>query len=391
MDPTEILANDAAFILPTYKRQPGVFVRGQGVHIWDAEGNRYLDFLAGIAVDQLGHCHPAMVKAITKQAQTLIHTSNHLLTPPQTELAKKLHEITGCDKVFFANCGTTAVESALKIAKKHGLSKCQAGDYEFISLQRSFHGRTLGALSATAQEKYQAPFRPLIPGFHHLPANDLEALRATVNEKTAAVVLEPIQGEGGLTVLSKEYLEEARLLCDKHEALLIIDEVQTGMGRTGWWLAIQRFELRPDIVCLAKGLGSGVPIGACLTYGRSSSILAAGEHGSTFGGGALVCAVACAVLDTIEKECLLENATVRGEQLVNGLKLLPHVVETRGVGLMRGAVLDQPIARDVVRKCLEMQLIINATDEFTLRIVPPLIVQEEHVHEALAIMSLALS
>lgn len=391
MDPATIASLDQQYVLPTYRRQPGLFVRGQGVRLYDAAGNAYMDFLAGIAVNQLGHCHPAVVNALATQAQTLIHTSNHLLTAPQAILAEKLHRVTGCDKAFFANCGTTAVETALKIARKHGLTKRPNGDAEVISLHRSFHGRTMGALSATAQGKYQDPFRPLLPGFRHIPANDLDALREAVGPQTSAVIVEPIQGEGGLTVLSRDFLQEVRRLCTEHDAFMIDDEVQTGMGRTGHWLAIQRYDIVPDLVCLAKGLGSGVPIGACLTYGRASDVLLAGEHGSTFGGNALVCAVANAVVEAIEQEGLLENAHERGRQLAHGLRALDHVVEVRGDGLMRGAILDRPIARDVVRECLNHQLIINATDEWTLRLVPPLIVTEADVSEALAILALVLS
>lgn len=391
MDSSEIQALDAQFVLPTYKRQPGVFVRGRGTRLWDSDGNEYLDFLAGIAVDQLGHCHPAMVDAITKQASTLIHTSNHLLTPPHPLLAKKLSEITGMDKAFFANDGTTATEAAIKIAKKHGLAKCPAGDYEFISLQRSFHGRSLGALSATAQAKYQDPFRPLVPGFKHIPANDVQSLCDAVNGKTAAVIVEPIQGEGGLTTLTAEFLQTARTLTLEHDALLIVDEVQTGMGRTGRWLAIQKFGIEPDLVCLAKGLGSGIPIGACLTRGRTNDVLHVGEHGSTYGGNAFACAVALAVLETIEAEGLLARASEMGCVLAERLATLPRAIEVRGDGLMRGVVLDAPIARDVVRRCLERRLIVNATDEQTLRLVPPLIVSEEEIATATETMKTVLA
>lgn len=370
---------DATYVLPTYKRQPGVFVRGKGMFLYDAEGNEYLDFLAGIAVDALGHCHPAMVEALTKQANTLIHTSNHLCTEPQALLAEKLCQITGMDRVFFVNCGTTANETALKIAKKHGKLKCPDEDYEIICLERSFHGRTLGALTATGQEKYQKPFAPLIPGFRHIPANDVEALRAAVGPKMAAVLIEPIQGEGGLTTLTEEYLREVRRLTIENDALMIDDEVQTGIGRTGYWLALQRYGIEPDVVCLAKALGGGFPIGACLTRGFANTILAQGEHGSTFGGNALGCATAMSVLETIEAEGLIENAVARGEQLRSILAEFPGVVEVRGHGLMVGAVLDRPIARDVVRECLAKHLIINATDDNTLRFVPPLIVSEAEI------------
>jgi len=387
----EIRDLDATYVLQTYKRQPGVFVRGKGMFLYDAEGNEYLDFLAGIAVDALGHCHPAMVEALTKQASTLIHTSNHLCTEPQARLAKKICEITGMERVFFANCGTTAIETALKIAKKYGNSKCPHGDYEIICLDRSFHGRTLGALTATGQEKYQKPFAPLIPGFRHIPANDLEALRHAVGPKTAAVITEPIQGEGGLTTLTEEYLREVRKLTTQHNALMIDDEVQTGIGRTGFWLALQRYGIEPDVVCLAKALGGGFPIGACLTRGHANTILAQGEHGSTFGGNALGCATALSVLETIEAENLIENATARGEQVRSLLSDMPGVIEVRGHGLMVGAVLDRPIARDVVRECLAQHLIINATDDNTLRFVPPLIVSEADINSGLNLVKSCLT
>lgn len=387
----EIRDLDATYVLPTYRRQPGVFVRGKGTRLYDAEGKEYLDFLAGIAVDALGHCHPAMVDAITQQANTLVHTSNHLCTEPQARLAKEICEITGMDRVFFCNCGTTATETALKIAKKHGHNKRPDGDYEIICLERSFHGRTIGALTATGQPKYQKPFEPLLPGFRHIPANDIEALRAAVTDRTAAVLIECIQGEGGLTTLTEEYVKEVRLLTEQHDALMIDDEVQAGIGRTGHWLAIQRFGVEPDVVCLAKALGGGFPIGACVTRGRANTILAQGEHGSTFGGNALACATALAVLTEIERANLLQNATERGAQLQAGLQQLPCVVEVRGQGLMMGAILDRPIARDVVRECLGKGLIINATDDNTLRFVPPLIISAEEVETCLDSVKSCLS
>lgn len=371
---------DAQYVLATYRRQAPLFVRGEGCWIWDSEGNRYLDFLAGIAVNQLGHAHPAMVETLTRQASTLIHTSNNLLTEPQARLSAKLHDVTGCDRTFFANCGATAVEAALKIAKKRG----QPNRTEVVALNRSFHGRTLGALSATMQPKYQDPFRPLVPGFCSVPANDIQALASAVGPQTAAIMLEPIQGEGGLTTLTGEFLQGARAIATQAGALLIIDEVQTGMGRTGYWLACQRYGIQPDLVALAKGLGSGVPIGACLAYGEAANVLQHGEHGSTYGGNALVCAVALTVIETIEREQLLQNAFDRGDQLASGLKSIGRpIVEVRGHGLMRGAVLDRPIARDVVKWGIENGIIFNATDDTTLRFVPPLIVTAEQVDTAL--------
>jgi acetylornithine/N-succinyldiaminopimelate aminotransferase len=375
----EVKALDDTYVLKTYNRQPGLFVRGEGCRIWDSEGREYLDFLAGIAVCQLGHCHPAIIGALQEQSRTLIHTSNHLLTEPQARLAERLCKISGMERVFFSSDGTTANETALKIAKKHGLQKRPTGDYEIVTLTKSFHGRTLGALSATGQEKYQAPFKPLLPGFITTPANNLEALQRVVTERTAAIVLELIQGEGGVTPLSHEFVHEAQRLCRQFDAYLIIDEVQTGVGRTGNWYAFLDYGIQPDLVLSAKGLGSGVPIGACLASGEAASLLLPGEHGSTFAGNPLACAVALAVLDTIEKEGLLARTREVGEVLAGTLRELPLVREVRGRGLMLGAALEKPVARKAVSAALVNGVITNATDEETLRVVPPLIVTEDEV------------
>lgn len=387
MDAAFIRDLDAKYVLGTYRRQAPLFVRGEGVWMFDSEGTRYLDMLAGIAVDQLGHAHPAMVETIERQARTLLHTSNILLTEPQARLAAKLHDVMGCDRTFFANCGATAIEAALKIAKKRG----QPDRNGIVCLERSFHGRTLGALSATMQPKYQDQFRPLVPGFTKIPANDLSALDAVITEQTAAVILEPIQGEGGLTVLTRQFLEAVRAKTRATGALMIVDEVQCGVARTGHWLAIQRSGIEPDLVALAKGLGSGVPIGACLTYGEASYVLEPGDHGSTYGGNPFVCSVALTVLETIEREGLLENARERGAQLAAGLQNIGGpIVEVRGEGLMRGAVLDRPIARDLVRWGMERGIILNATDDHTIRLVPPLIIEAAHIDLALDFISTGL-
>ncbi len=387
MDAALIRSLDANYVLGTYRRQAPLFVRGEGVWMFDCDGNRYLDLLAGIAVDQLGHAHPAMIETIERQARTLLHTSNILLTAPQAQLAGKLHEVMGCDRSFFANCGATAIEAALKIAKKRG----QPDRTEIVCLERSFHGRTLGALSATMQPKYQDQFRPLVPGFIKVPANDEAALGAAVSERTAAVIVEPIQGEGGLATLTEGFLRAVRAKTKEVGALMIVDEVQTGVGRTGHWLAIQRFGIQPDLVALAKGLGSGVPIGACLTYGEASHVLEPGDHGSTYGGNPFVCSVALTVLETIEREGLMENARARGQQLADGLRRIGGpIVEVRGEGLMRGAVLDRPIARDLVRWGMSKGIILNATDDNTLRFVPPLIIEAQHVDLALDLVDTGL-
>jgi ornithine carbamoyltransferase len=374
---------DQDYVMPTYTRQNALFVQGAGCALWDNRGNEYLDLLAGIGVCQLGHCHPALVAAITRQAQQLIHVSNLLLSAPQAQLAKKLCDISGMDRVFFAVCGATANETALKIAKKHGLRKRPEGDYEIITLLRSFHGRTLGVLSATGQRRYQRAFEPLVPGFKHIEANDIEALRAAVSHKTAAIHLETIMGEGGVNPLTTEYLQEARRLATEHDALLILDEVQCGMGRTGHWFCYQMHGVKPDVVALAKGLGSGVPIGACLAGGKAADILEAGDHGATFGGNPLSAAAGLAVIETMEQPGFLEGVTQVGAAFQEGLRTIEGVQTVRGHGLMIGAILEKPIARDVVRECFEKRLIINATDEHTLRFVPPLIITHAQVEQAL--------
>ncbi len=383
-----IKSTDDEFLMHTYNRLPALFVQGAGCSLWDNRGNEYLDLLAGIAVCQLGHCHHAVVAAITRQAQQLIHTSNLLLTAPQAQLAKRLCEISGMERVFFANCGATANEAAIKIAKKHGLSKRPEGDYQIITLNRSFHGRTLGALSATGQRKFQRSFEPIVPGFVHVEANNLEELQEIFSHKTAAILLEPIMGEGGIMVLTEEYLVEVQRLCQQFDALLMLDEVQCGMGRTGKWFAFQHTDIKPDVIVLAKALGGGVPIGATLASGKAARIFEPGDHGSTFGGNPLACAAALAVIDTIEHQDLLPNAQKMGRLLSSGLEAMGFKVS--GKGLMIGAELEQPNAKDLVKKCFDLKLIINATDEYTLRFVPPLIINEDQIEQALEVLAQAM-
>ncbi len=380
-----IKSTDDQDVMHTYNRMPALFVQGSGCSLWDNRGNEYLDLLAGIAVCQLGHCHPAVVAAITRQAQQLIHTSNILLTAPQAQLAAKLCKISGMDRVFFANCGATAIECALKIAKKHGNSKRPDGDYTIITLQRSFHGRSLGALSATGQRKYQRPFEPIVPGFVHIAPNSIEELRDAFSHKVAAILLEPIMGEGGILELTPEFLHEAQNLCEEHNALFMLDEIQCGMGRSGKWFTYQHHDLQPDVVVTAKALAGGVPIGATMAAGKAAEILEPGDHGSTFGGNPLACATALAVIDTIEHQDLLTKTAELGEKLKTALTSMGFAVSGRG--LMIGAQLEQPIARDIVKKCFEQKLIINATDEYCLRFVPPLIVTEEQIEHALGIIA----
>ena len=381
---------DDDFVYKTYNRMPALFVQGAGSRLWDNRGKEYLDLLAGIGVCQLGHCHPAVVAAITRQAQQLIHVSNILLTAPQAKLAQRLADISGMDRAFFAVCGATANEAAIKIAKKHANNRGLDGDYQIVCLDHAFHGRTLGALSATGKEAYQHPFRPVVPGFVHIEPGNIEALRAAVGPRTAAIMLEPVMGEGNVLDLPVEYLQEARRLADEFGCLLICDEVQCGMGRTGKWFAYQHAGILPDVVCLAKGLGSGVPIGAILARGEAAKVLVPGDHGSTFGGNPLACAAALAVIDTIEHQGLLGHTERVGQYLKAGLATFPGVVKTSGRGLMIGVELETPIAREIVKKAFGLGLILNATDEFHLRLVPPLVLTEDEAAQALTLLAQAM-
>jgi ornithine carbamoyltransferase len=378
-----ILALDDAHVMGTYRRMPALFVQGSGSKLWDNRGNEYLDLLAGIAVCQLGHCHPAVVAAIMRQAQQLIHTSNLLLTAPQARLAQRLCTFAGMDRAFFAVCGATANEAAIKIARKH--AKRTKGDdaIEIVTLERSFHGRTMGALSATGNPAYQSPFAPVVPGFRHVPADDIAALRDAVGPNTAAVLLETVMGESGVYDLSPEFLRAARDLCDAHGALLMLDEVQAGIGRTGKWFAYQHTDVVPDVVCLAKGLGGGVPIGAVLARGAAATVLEPGDHGSTFGGNPLACAAALAVLETIDHQDLLVNVATMGEAIRDRVSKMPGVTQVRGKGLMIGIRLAEPKARQIVADAFEAKLILNATDDFTLRMVPALTISPAEVNDAL--------
>ncbi|MCX7687483.1 MAG: acetylornithine transaminase [Fimbriimonadales bacterium] len=381
---------DQTYVMPTYRRMPTLFVRGSGARLYDEQGNAYLDFLAGIAVCALGHCHPRMVRRLQQQAETLIHVSGLLLTEPVARLAQKLCTISGMERAFFCNSGAEACETAIKIIRKHANAVKQTPDYEILVLEGSFHGRTMGAVSATAQPKYQEPFKPLLPGFRVVPRNDIEALEAAFSERTAGILLEPIQGEIGIHPLSEEYLRTARALCDRYNALMAVDEVQSGVGRTGKWFAYQHTDVLPDLVAVAKGLGGGIPIGACLARGHAATLLQPGEHGSTFGGNPLATATALEVLETIEAEDLLRHAARMGEFLRTQLAQLQSdgapIAEIRGKGLMLGVQLTQPIARTVAQKAFEKRLIINAVGDWVLRLVPPLIITEADVQEFVQIL-----
>ncbi|MEN3000903.1 MAG: acetylornithine transaminase, partial [Armatimonadota bacterium] len=386
----QVWALDQQYLMRTYRRQPALFVRGEGAFLYDSEGNRYLDFLAGVAVCSVGHCHPHLVARIQQQAERLMHISNLLLSEPQARLAARLCELTGMERAFFCNCGAEACETAIKIARKFANTHKGTPDYEILVLDGSFHGRTMGAISATIQPKYQQPFVPLLPGFRALPRNDLHALREAFSERTAAILLEPIQGESGVNPLTDEYLLETQALCQRHHALLIVDEVQTGMGRTGKWFAYQHLGLMPDVVTLAKGLGGGFPVGACLARGVAAEILQVGDHGSTFGGNPLACTAALATIEIIERENLCEQAARVGNYLQERLRELQRngapIQEVRGRGLLVGVQLTEPIARPVVDKAFAKRLIINPVGDWILRLAPPLVITEREVDAAMEIL-----
>jgi acetylornithine/N-succinyldiaminopimelate aminotransferase len=380
---TDAIEREGRVHLPVYARQPLVIVRGEGCWVWDEAGNRYLDFVAGIAVNVLGHAHPAVAEAISLQARTLLTTSNLYYTLPQLELAECLLERSPFDRVFFANSGTEVNEAAIKLARRHGGER---GAYEIVSLVGSFHGRTLGSLAATGQPKYAEPFAPLPGGFIHVPTNDVAALDGAVGDKTAAILLEPIQGESGIRPLTDAYLTAARSAADRVGALLILDEVQTGIGRTGTFFAFEQTPVVPDAVTLAKGLGGGVPIGALLVR-ESASAFHVGDHGTTLGGNPLAASAALATLRVLDDEGLLERARDRGERLASGLQRFVDdglATEVRGRGLMRGLETAGPFARAVVAIARDQHgLLVNATGDTTLRLVPPLVISEDEVDEGL--------
>jgi acetylornithine/N-succinyldiaminopimelate aminotransferase len=360
-------------VMGTYARNPVEFVRGEGTRLWDDEGNEYLDFLCGISVSLLGHCHPAVVEAVREQAGRLIHVGNLFYTEAPMRLAARLSELSLGGKVFFTNSGAEAIECALKLARKR-----RAGG-EFVVLERGFHGRTYGALSATPQESKQAPFAPLVPGFRAVPPDDPEALTAAVGEHTAAVIVEAVQGEGGIHPLESGLLEAARAACDEHGALLICDEIQCGLGRTGALWGFEHAGIQPDVMTLAKGLGGGLPIGACVASPEVSDVLAPGDHGSTFAGGPLAAAAANAVLDEVEDPELRAAVRAKGERLQLGLQRLG--LDVRGIGLMLAfRTADGPGL--VARALGEQRLVLNATGPDTVRLLPPLNVSEADLDEA---------
>ncbi|MGA8048952.1 MAG: aspartate aminotransferase family protein [Burkholderiales bacterium] len=372
----------------TYARQPVAFVRGEGVWLWDDTGRKYLDALAGIAVSTLGHAHPKLVRALADQAARVLHTSNLFRIPVQEAAADRIAEITGLEEVFFCNSGCEANEAAIKIARKYGHDR-GVQEPTIVVMENSFHGRTLATLSATGSRKVQAGFEPLVSGFVRAPYNDLGAVQriAEINRNVVAVLVEPIQGEGGINVSSMEYLRGLRELCDRHEWLLMLDEVQCGLGRTGKWFVYQHAGIVPDVVPLAKGLGSGVPVGACVAGGRGAGVLKPGNHGSTFGGNPLACTAVVTTIDAMREEGLLQNAArvgqVMREALAAAFAGVPGVVEIRGMGMMIGVQLDRPCG-ELVRAALDAGLVVNVTADSVVRMLPPLVMSEAEGREAVA-------
>jgi predicted acetylornithine/succinylornithine family transaminase len=381
------------YLMATSKRLPVTLVRGQGVRVWDERGKEYLDFVAGIAVNLLGHCHPVVVAALREQAETLIHTSNLFYTMPQIQLAELLVKNSCLDKVFFCNSGAEANEGAVKLARKYGKLYLNSA-YEVISTINSFHGRTLAMVAATGQTRFQEPYTPLPSGFINVEYDSIEAIKRATTSKTCAVMLEPIQGEGGVNVPGEHYFEAVRYWCDEAGLLLILDEIQTGLGRTGTLFGYQLFGIEPDIMTLAKGLGGGMPIGAILAK-EKTSVFAPGDHGSTLGGNPLACAVGYASLKFLLENGVVANARRVGSYLVDELKGLKsrfgHIVGVRGRGLLLALEFDHDIADELALACLEQGLLLNAVKPNALRFMPPLIIEEKDVDEAIAILERVFS
>lgn len=384
-------ADDKKYFINTYNRYPIMLVRGMGTKVWDGEGREYLDFLSGIGVSSLGHAHPRIAAAAAKQAATLIHTSNLYGTAPALELARRLTAAAGMDKALFCNSGAEAVEGALKMARKYHYRRGDAHRHKIVSVAGSFHGRTYGSLAATAQPALHEGFGPMPGGFEYVPRDDVEALDAALGDDTAAFIIEPVQGEGGIYPVDGHYLQEARRLTAERGILLIFDEIQCGMGRTGSMFAWQQYGVKPDILVSAKGLGGGFPIGAVLADAEAASGFAPGDHGTTFGGNPVACSAALAVLDAIETDGLLEHAAAMGARLADRLREAfgsnPGVKEIRGMGLMMGIVMnDGEPAPAMLEHCHRLGLLANVTAGTVLRLLPPLTVSAEEIDKAAAIL-----
>ena len=392
MTSADIIARNTAVEIQLYGRQPVALARGQGCVVWDADGKRYLDFFAGVAVNNLGHCHPAVVEALRQQAGQLLHVSNHYHTAIEGELAELLTTVSFAERAFLCNSGAEANEAALKLARRWG-SLHGGGRFEILATHGSFHGRTFATVTATGQEKYHQGFLPLLPGIRLVPYDDLAAMAAAVGRETIAILVEPVQGEGGVVVPRPDYLRGLRELCDRAELLLVLDEIQTAFGRTGSLFAYEHAGIVPDVMTLAKALGGGVPIGAMCTTDRIAAAFTLGSHGTTFGGNPLACAAAVAAVRALAQPALLEHARAMGAHLQHALERLAQrhatVREVRGMGLMWGLVLDRPGA-GVVRRCLDAGLLVNCTAEHVLRLTPPLVVTRPELDEALTILDRAL-
>ena len=376
-------------LMRAYARQPVSFVRGRGARLWDEQGVEYLDAIAGVAVTSLGHAHPEIAAVMAEQAATLLHTSNVFRIDWQEQLGERLCVLAGMEKVFFCNSGAEANETALKLARLHGHRK-QVAQPQILVMENAFHGRTLATLAATGNAAKQQGFEPQMPGFVRVPYDDIDAVRRAAQEVPGivAVLVEPVQGEGGIRVASPGYLRALRELCDSQDWLLMLDEIQTGLGRTGAWFAHRHAGIAPDVMTLAKALGNGVPIGACLARGTAANLFSAGQHGSTFGGNPLACRVACAVLDIMERDGIAQRAALLGERLLAGLRLAlgghPGVQAIRGMGLMAGIELNRNCQELVGRALVEQRLLITVTRERTIRLLPPLICDEAQIDDIVA-------
>lgn len=394
MDTQTLQSESSQYLMNTYGERALCLVRGKGSRVWDADGKEYLDFLAGISVNNLGHCHPAIVRAIREQSEVLIHCSNLYMILPQIQLAKALVEHSFAEKCFFANSGTEANEGAIKLARLYSKNKYGEGRYEIVSMNQSFHGRTMGSLSATGQEKVQKGFEPLLEGFRFGEFNDINSVRQLISDKTCAILLEPVQGEGGVIPATKEFLKEIRSLCDGKDLALILDEIQCGLGRIGTNFAYEYYEILPDVVTLAKALGGGAPIGAILARAPFSDVFSPGKHAHTFGGNPLASAAALAYVTELFDNNIASFAAETGRYLMTQLQNLAaryaFIKEVRGLGLMLALVLDHP-AEQLYKRCMSKGLLVNCTCEKIIRLLPPLLITKEDCDEATGILESALS